>query len=141
MIWGITILPKTYGLQNTSKDSLTKKIEELCYKSVFPNQKFLSPIMPQTRRASKGLPEVSEFLKNCTSQTDQKLDLNLRRGKSSQVNSWAVAPLVWVLWIPGNPSIFEQWVPEPISFGIKWIKFTPFSVQIKHEMGVASLEH
>ena len=27
-----------------------------------------------------------------------------------------VAPLPWVCWVPGNPSIFEQWVPEPINF-------------------------
>ena len=53
----------------------------------------------------------------------------------------AVAPLAWVPWVPGNPSIFEQWVPEPISFGTKLLKFTPFSVQINQEMGVASLEH
>ena len=34
--------PNSCSLQNTSKDSLTKRIEELCYKSVFPNQKFPS---------------------------------------------------------------------------------------------------
>ena len=28
-----------------------------------------------------------------------------------------VAPLAWVPWVPGNPSIFEQWVPETINFG------------------------
>ena len=28
----------------------------------------------------------------------------------------AVAPLVWVPWVPRNPSIFEQWVPEPINY-------------------------
>ena len=28
----------------------------------------------------------------------------------------AVAPLAWVPWVPRNPSIFEQWVPEPINF-------------------------
>ena len=27
-----------------------------------------------------------------------------------------VAPLAWVPWVPRNPSIFEQWVPEPIIF-------------------------
>ena len=27
-----------------------------------------------------------------------------------------VAPLAWVPWVPRNPSIFEQWVPEPINF-------------------------
>ena len=31
----------------------------------------------------------------------------------------AVAPLVWVPWVPGNPSSFEQWVPELINFGNK----------------------
>ena len=49
---------------------------------------------------------------------------------------WSVAPLVWVPWVPGNPSIFEQWVLEPIKFGEKVLRFTPFSVQIKQEMGV-----
>ena len=29
----------------------------------------------------------------------------------------AVVPLAWVPWVPGNPSIFEQLVPEPINFG------------------------
>ena len=33
--------------------------------------------------------------------------------------STAVAPLAWVPWVPGNPSIFRQWVPEPINFGRK----------------------
>ena len=28
----------------------------------------------------------------------------------------AVPPLVWVRWVPRNPSIFEQWVLEPINF-------------------------
>ena len=27
-----------------------------------------------------------------------------------------VAPIAWVLWVPRNPSISEQWVPEPIQF-------------------------
>ena len=30
-----------------------------------------------------------------------------------------VAPLAWVPWVPGNPSVFEQWVPEPITFETK----------------------
>ena len=46
----------------------------------------------------------------------------------------AVAPLAWVPWVPGNPSIFEQWVPEPINFGDKGPKFTPFSVQNEQEI-------
>ena len=25
-----------------------------------------------------------------------------------------VAPMAWVPWVPGNPSIFEQWFPQPI---------------------------
>ena len=33
--------------------------------------------------------------------------------------SLIVAPLAWVPWVPENPSIFEQWVPEPINFGKK----------------------
>ena len=27
-----------------------------------------------------------------------------------------VAPLAWVPCVPGNPSIAEHWVPEPINF-------------------------
>ena len=27
-----------------------------------------------------------------------------------------MAPLAWVSWVPGNPLIFEQWVPELINF-------------------------
>ena len=53
----------------------------------------------------------------------------------------SVAPLAWVPWVPGNPSIFEQWVPEPIKFGKKRLKFTLFSVQSKQEIEVESLEH
>ena len=37
-----------------------------------------------------------------------------------------MAPLAWVPWVPGNPSVFEQWVPEPISFETKKPKFTYF---------------
>ena len=40
----------------------------------------------------------------------------------------SVAPLAWVPWVPGNPSIFEQWVPEPINFGKKGLNYTLFSV-------------
>ena len=29
------------------------------------------------------------------------------------------ALLEWVPWVPRNPSIFQQWVPEPIIFGAK----------------------
>ena len=32
----------------------------------------------------------------------------------------AVAPLAWVPWVPGSPSIFDQWVPEPINFD-QWV--------------------
>ena len=49
-----------------------------------------------------------------------------------------VAPLAWVPWAPGNPSIFEQRILEPISFGKKGVKFTPFSVQIKQGIGLWS---
>jgi len=41
-----------------------------------------------------------------------------------------VAPLAWVPWVPGNPSIFEQLVPEPINFG----KIGLFSDQNKQEI-------
>ena len=50
-----------------------------------------------------------------------------------------VAPLAWVPWVPGNPSIIEQWVPEPISFGKNGLKFTPYSVQNKQEIVVGNL--
>ena len=46
-----------------------------------------------------------------------------------------VAPLAWA---PGNPSIFEQLVPEPINFGKKELRFTLFSIQKKHEIGIGS---
>ena len=39
-----------------------------------------------------------------------------------------------------SQSIFEQWVPKPINFGNKGLKFTPFSVQIKQEIGIESFE-
>ena len=51
-----------------------------------------------------------------------------------------MAPLAWVPWVPGNPSIFEEWVPEPINFGKKRLKFALFAVQSKQEMWVESLE-
>ena len=38
----------------------------------------------------------------------------------------AVAPLAWV---PRNPSIFEQWVPEPVNFEKKRLRFPYFSVK------------
>ena len=31
------------------------------------------------------------------------------------LNPITVARLAWVPWVPGNPSFFEQWVPEPIN--------------------------
>lgn len=36
-----------------------------------------------------------------------------------------MAPLVWVPWAPGNSSIIEQWVPEPINIE-KGTKIYPF---------------
>jgi len=44
------------------------------------------------------------------------------------------APLAWVLWIPENQSILEQWVPKTINLGKE--RNDPFSVQIKQEIGV-----
>ena len=38
----------------------------------------------------------------------------------------AVAPLAWVPWVPGNPSVFEQWVPEPINFETKKLNLPIF---------------
>ena len=46
----------------------------------------------------------------------------------------AVASLAWVPWVPGNPSIFEQLIPEQISFGKKVQTYTTFSVQDKQEL-------
>jgi len=37
-----------------------------------------------------------------------------------------VAPLAWVPWVFGNPSIFEEWVPEPINFWKNQLEFTHF---------------
>ena len=37
-----------------------------------------------------------------------------------------MAPLAGV---PGNSSIFEQWVPEPSNFGERVLEFTLFSIQ------------
>ena len=51
-----------------------------------------------------------------------------------------VAPLVWVPWVPGNPSIFEQSVLEPINFRKRELIFTPFSAQKKQEIGVKTLK-
>ena len=53
--------------------------------------------------------------------TDEKLNnnplcLTLIHKRTS---SLAVAPLAWVPWVSGNPSVFEQWVPEPITFETK----------------------
>ena len=39
-----------------------------------------------------------------------------------------LAPLAWVPWVPWNPSIFEQWVLEPINCGKRGVKFTLFSL-------------
>ena len=50
-----------------------------------------------------------------------------------------MAPLAWVPWIPGNPSIFEQWVPEPLTLGKNGLKLALFSVQGNQEIGVGSL--
>ena len=45
-----------------------------------------------------------------------------------------VAPLAWVPWVPGNPSSFEQWVPEPINFG-KTTRIFHFSVENEQQIG------
>ena len=52
---------------------------------------------------------------------------------------FSVAPLAWVPWVPGNPSIFEQWVPEPINFEKNGINSTLFSVESKLEIGSLGL--
>ena len=40
----------------------------------------------------------------------------------------SVAPLAWVPWVPGNPSIFEQWVSVTTNLGKKGLNSTLFSV-------------
>ena len=52
----------------------------------------------------------------------------------------SVASLAWVPWVPGYPSIFEQWVPEPINFGKKRPKFTHSSVENEQEIGAGTLK-
>ena len=49
------------------------------------------------------------------------------------------APLAWVPWVPRNPSIFEQWVPEPINFGDQQVKCDQISEQNEQEFGVGNL--
>ena len=48
-----------------------------------------------------------------------------------------MAPLAWVPWVPGNPSIFEQWVAEPINFGDKGPKYTPFLIHRAGDKGLS----
>ena len=50
------------------------------------------------------------------------------------------AMLAGVPWIPGNPIVFKQWVPEPINFGKKGQKCTPFSDQNKKEIKAGTLK-
>ena len=52
----------------------------------------------------------------------------------------SVAPLAWVPWVPGNPSILEQWVPEPINFGKKQPKCTQISQEIEQVIGTWNLQ-
>ena len=52
----------------------------------------------------------------------------------------SVAPLAWVPWVPGNPSIFKQWIPESSNFEKLNMSFAPFSVQDKQEIGVKALK-
>ena len=47
--------------------------------------------------------------------------------------------LAWVPRVPGNPSIFEQWVPEPVNFGKKELENTDFFVENEHKIGVGNL--
>ena len=53
--------------------------------------------------------------------------------------SYPVAPLAWVPWGPGNPSISEAWVLEPINFGKTRLNSILFSVQSKLKIGFGSL--
>ena len=43
------------------------------------------------------------------------------------IATMSMAPLALVPWVPWNPSIFEQWVPEPIDFGKNGLQFTLLS--------------
>ena len=52
----------------------------------------------------------------------------------------SVALLIWVPWVPENPSIFEGWFPEPINFEKKELEFTPFAIQNKQDIGVKTLK-
>ena len=45
-----------------------------------------------------------------------------------------MAPFAWVPWVPGHPSLFEQWFAEPINFGKERLKFTHFSVEYEQEI-------
>ena len=50
-----------------------------------------------------------------------------------------MALLAFVPLVPVNPSIFEQWVPEPINFGKNRLKLAVFLVQNKEDIGVWTL--
>ena len=64
---------------------------------------------------------------------DSKVKKKTKLGK--EIIIMAVALLSWVLLVPANPSIFEQWVPEPINFEKNGINSTLFSVESKLEIG------
>ena len=59
--------------------------------------------------------------------------------KRKQYSEDPLAPWEWFPWVPGNPSIFEHWVLEPINFGMKGLKFVFSSVETKQEMGIGSM--
>ena len=52
------------------------------------------------------------------------------------ISEHPVAPLAWVPWVPGSPSIFEQWVPEAIDFGKKRLQFTLLISEQKQDVVV-----
>ena len=51
-----------------------------------------------------------------------------------------MALFAWVPWVPGNPSISEQWVAEPINNGKKQLKCTQISIENEQAIGAGNLE-
>ena len=51
------------------------------------------------------------------------------------------APLEKVPWVPGNPSILGQWIPEPINFRKKQPKWAQISLENEQEIGNGNFEY